>query len=118
MNIGLGLCVKNSAEAVELYKDGEEFLSVIEAPKDGGKNDIVQLGVTLADEAEVRKAFELLSVGGTVKTPVGPLPWSPCSGEVVDKFGVWWFVTAPMHHPPEDFDPEAPWDASMYKKPE
>jgi PhnB protein len=143
MKIGYGLHVKNSSEVVEfymkvfglelgyhvknpdgsyfhseLYQDGQEMLNVIESQGAGGKENVVQLGVTLADEVTVQKAFALLCEGGAIKTPIGPLPWSPCGAEVVDRFGVWWFITAPMHQPPDDYDPTAPWDASMYKKPE
>lgn len=143
MKIGLGLYVKNSAAAVELYqevfgltlgyhvknpdgsyfhselyKNGEELLDVIEAPNDGAGEHTVQLGVTLADAAAVQKAYALLSVGGIVKAPPGPMPWSPCAADVIDRFGAWWYITAPQHHPPDDYDPNMPWDASMYKKPE
>ena len=142
MNIGIGLYVKNSVEAVELYKkafcldlgyhvknpdgtyfhselykNGKEFLSVVEAPNGNIGEYTVQLGVTFADEAEVRKAYALLSEGGTIKTPIGPLPWSPCAADVIDKFGVWWYITVPQHRPPDDYDSNAPWDASMYKNP-
>ena len=143
MEIGFGLYVQNSVEAVklyqdvfglelgyhvinpdgsffhsELYKEGKEMLSVVEAQSQTAVEHRVQLGVTLASEAEVKRAYELLSVGGTIKTPIGPLPWSPCAADVVDRFGVWWYITAPQHHPPDDYDPNAPWDVSMYKKPE
>ena len=142
MKIGYGLCVQNSAEAVEFYKkvfglelgyhvknpdgsyfhselnkDGEEFMCVVERPNGGVGEQIVQLGVTFDSEDEVQKAYALLSEGGAVETPIGPLPWSPCSGSLIDRFGVWWFITAPMHRPPDDYDPTAPWDASMYKRP-
>lgn len=143
MKIGVCVHVKNSAEAVELYKEvfgmelgyhvknpdgtyfhselyknGEEILDVVENSDGAARNNTVQLGVTLNNEEEVTKAFNLLSSGGTIKMQPAPLPWSPCAAEVIDRFGVWWFVTAPMHHPPEDYDPNAPWDPSMYKKPE
>jgi len=143
MQIGYGLYVKNSAEAVELYieafglelgyhvknpdgsyfhselyKNGKEVISVVEGSGNASKENIVQLGVTLDDEAEVQKVYELLSAEGTVEMPIGPLPWSPCAAAVIDKFGVWWYITAPQHHPPEDYDPNVPWDSSMYKKPE
>jgi PhnB protein len=143
VKIGHGLYVKNSVEAVELYckvfglelgyhvknpdgsyfhselyKDGVELLSVVESDKSTPRENAVQLGVTLANEAEVQKAYELLSAEGTVNTPIGPLPWSPCAADLIDKFGVWWFISAPMHHPPDDYDHTAPWDPSMYKKPE
>jgi PhnB protein len=117
----LGYHVKNPDGTYfhsELYKDGEEMLSVAEAADGGGQEHAVQLGVTLESEAEVEKAFALLGAGGTVKRPMGPLPWSPCCAEIIDRFGVWWYITAPQHLPPEDYDPAAPWDPSMYQKPE
>ncbi len=142
MKIGIGLHVKNSAEAVELYikafslelgyhvknadgsyfhselyKNDEEMLNVIESDENAVTNNLVQLGFQFADEAELRRAFDILREGGKVKTEVGPLPWSPCSAEVIDKFGCWWYLTVPQHHPEDDFDPAAPWDASMYKNP-
>ncbi|MGI6664611.1 MAG: VOC family protein [Christensenellaceae bacterium] len=143
MQIGIGVYIKNSTEAVafyqevfglelgyhvknpdgtyfhsELYKDDQEILSVVEASEHSAEENIVQLGMTLDSAAAVERAYALLSEGGTIKTPLGPLPWSPCAAEVKDKFGVWWYITAPQHQPPDDYDPTAPWDSSMYKKPE
>jgi len=143
VKIGHGLYVKNSVDAVEfykevfglelgyhvknpdgtyfhseLYKNGKEILSVVEAANNDIKEQTVQLGVTFGDETEVKKVYALLSEGGIIKTPIGPLPWSPCAAEVIDKFGVWWYITAPQHQPPDDYDANAPWDSSMYKKPE
>ncbi len=142
MKIGTGIYVKNSVEAVELYKevfglelgyhvknpdgtyfhselykDGQEILSVVESSNNYMEENIVQLGVTFDSEAAVEKAYDLLSEGGTIKTPLGPLPWSPCAADVIDRFGVWWYITAPQHYPPDDYDSNAPWDSSMYKKP-
>ena len=34
------------------------------------------------------EAFALLSEGGIVKDPIGPMPWSPCCASVIDKFGI------------------------------
>lgn len=138
----MGLYVKNSVEAVELYKevfglelgyhvknpdgtyfhselykDGQEFLSVVESSNNYMEENIAQLGVSFDSEAAVEKAYALLSKGGTIKTPLGPLPWSPCAADVIDRFGVWWYITAPQHYPPDDYDPNVPWDSSMYKKP-
>ncbi len=141
MKLGIGLYVKNSVEAVELYKEafgmelgyhvknpdgtffhaelyknGQEILSVVESSSDNKQEHIVQLGIIFDSEAEVQKAYTLLSDGGTIKTPIGPMPWSPCAAEVIDKFGVLWYITAPQHRPPDDYDPNKPWDPSMYKK--
>lgn len=143
MKIGTGLYVKNSVEAVELYKevfglelgyhvknpdgtyfhselykDGQEFLSVVESAKEPEKDSAVQLCVSFDNEAEVEKAYVLLCEGGKIKTPLGPLPWSPCAADVIDRFGVWWYITAPQHYPSDDYDPNVPWDSTMYQKPQ
>ena len=49
-------------------------------------------------EAEARKAFDALAVGGNVEMPIGKTFWSPCFGMLTDKFGIGWKVTvhAPM----------------------
>jgi len=82
VEIGYGLYVKNSVEAVELYQDvfglelgyhvknpdgsyfhselykeGKEMLSVVEAKGNSAVEHTVQLGVTLASEAEVQRAY-------------------------------------------------------------
>ena len=131
MKMGLGLYVKNSAEAVEVYKeafglelgyhvlrpdggyfhselckDGQELFDIIESPWEDPGDNIVQVSALLDSEDEVRHAFALLSPGGRVETPVGPLPWSPCAASVFDRFGVWWYLTAPQHHPADDWTPE------------
>lgn len=142
MEIGTGLYVKNSVEAVELYKEvfglelgyhvknpdgtyfhselyknGREVLAVVESSNNHTEEHAVQLGVTFDSEDEVQKAYDLLKEDGIIETPIGPLPWSPCAASVIDRFGVWWYITAPQHHPPDDYNPNAPWDSSMYKKP-
>ena len=142
MKLGVGVYVKNSVEAVNLYreafglelgyhvknpdgtyfhselnKNGQEILTVVESSNENVQEHTVQLGIIFDNEAEVQNAFALLSNGGTVKTPIGPMPWTPCAAEVVDRFGVLWYITAPQHRPPDDYDPNKPWDPSMYKKP-
>lgn len=132
MKIGIGIYVKNSVEAVELYqkafglelgyhvknpdgsfyhselcRNGEEIFDVIESPEHDLKDNIVQVSMILDGEAEVRTAFDCLSEGAAVEMPVGPLPWSPCAAVLKDRFGVWWYLTAPQHYPDESFDPFA-----------
>lgn len=50
------------------------------------------LSITAADEAQARKLFSALSVGGKVEMPLGKTFFSPCFGMVTDKFGVGWMV--------------------------
>lgn len=129
--IGIGLYLKNSLEAVELYKEafgfelgyyvlnsdgngyfhselnknGEPQFCVVEAPEHPAGNP-VQLGVDFQSREELEKALSLLKTGGTVKMELCELPWSPCAAEVVDRFGVDWYLTLPQHRPPDGFTPE------------
>lgn len=130
MRAGIGIYVKNSAAAVELYKrafglelgynvknsdgsfyhselcrNGEEIFDVIESPDKEQHDNIVQVSMILDGEAEVHTAFNALSEGGSVQLPVSPLPWSPCAAVLRDRFGVWWYLSAPQHYPDGDFKP-------------
>lgn len=107
----LGYHVKNADGSYfhsELLDDGKPILSVVEA--DAGdlpqRNDIVCLGLTLADADTVRRTVPLLAEGGTIRMPLTTLPWSPCCAQVVDRFGVWWYLTAPQHRPEDSFSPD------------
>jgi len=129
MGIGIGVYVKNSAKAVELYqqvfglelgyhvknpdgsffhselyRNGECFLAVVEAPRANTEESVVQLGYEFDSPEEVRCAYELLKEGGRIDMPIGELPWSPCAASIVDKFGVWWYLSTASHRPPEDYD--------------
>lgn len=50
------------------------------------------LSLTLANEAEVDRAFAALSEGGKVTMPPGKTFWSPRFGMLEDRFGVGWMV--------------------------
>ena len=130
--IGIGIYVKNSPKAVELYKkafglelgyhvlnndgtyfhselnkNGEPFCSVVEAKEETytDKNPI-ELGVEFESKDELLKAFEALSDGGKVKMEICELPWSPCAAIVIDMFAVRWFLSMPQHKPADDWSPE------------
>lgn len=132
MSIGIGINVKNSREAGELYreafglelgyhmlnkdgsyfhsewmKNGEELLSVVEE-KEGGpvhKGNYVQLGFCFGTREELEFAFNLLKAGGVVDMAPCELPWSPCGANVTDRFGIHWYLTLPQHYPSADFTP-------------
>lgn len=129
--IGIGLYVNNSIEAVkmyqlafnlelgyhvlnedgsyfhsELYKEGEEILSVVESPSCVSTANTVQLGFTFDGRDELLRAFNILNREGKVLMDVCELPWSPCAAEVMDKFGIRWYLTVPQHRPPDTFTPE------------
>jgi PhnB protein len=51
------------------------------------------LSLSVASEAEAKRAFAALSDGGQVRMPLTKTFWSPCFGMLVDRFGVGWMVT-------------------------
>ncbi|MBE5960214.1 MAG: VOC family protein [Lachnospiraceae bacterium] len=129
MGFSVGVYVKNSADAValyqqvfglelgyhvknpdgsfyhsELYRNGECFISVVEASKESQNESLVQLGYEFDTAEEVKRAYELLKEGGAIDMPIGELPWSPCAAAVTDRFGVWWYLSTASHRPPEDYD--------------
>lgn len=87
-----------------LLKDGEEIFCVSESRNDAfvrmmrssslqESRPTMSYSLNFASDAEVKHAFSRLCEGGTVMMPVGSLPWSTCCAEVVDKFGVYWYLT-------------------------
>lgn len=51
-------------------------------------------GYKFETEQEVKDAFDLLREKGTVLLDIGPLPWCKIAAEVVDSFGVYWYIYA------------------------
>lgn len=129
MGLTIGVYVKNSIEAVEFYqkvfglelgyhvknpdgsffhsellRDGEFFISVVEANKDNAGDRLVQLGYEFDSAEEVKRAYDLLKEDGIIDIPIGELPWSPCAASIVDRFGIWWYLSSASHKPAEDYD--------------
>jgi PhnB protein len=50
------------------------------------------LAVTAADQADAKRKFDALAVGGEVTMPLGKTFWSPCFGMLKDRFGVGWMI--------------------------
>ncbi len=86
-----------------LCRDGQEIFAISESRNDElvallrradirTNRPIANLGLDLPTEAEVRHAFDILSREGTVTLPLQPLPWCPLAAEVVDKYGVYWYI--------------------------
>ncbi|SES88359.1 VOC family protein [Paenibacillus sp. NFR01] len=88
----------------ELLRDGQEVFAVSESGNDAfvkvmltsslkESRPTMSYGIDLDNEDEVRKAYSVLAEGGKVLFPLGSLPWSSCCAEVVDKYGVYWYIT-------------------------
>ncbi len=62
---------------------------------EASKFDGFRLSLSVPTEADARRAFDALAVGGTVQMPPTKTFWSPCFGMVTDKFGIGWMVMVP-----------------------
>ena len=70
---------------------GDNFIRLSDTM--GGLNEAVSDRMSVSVECscdEVRRAFGVLSEGGTVSHPLQATFYSPCFGNLHDKFGVFW----------------------------
>lgn len=108
-NMTLGYNVKNpdgSFLHAELLKDGNSIFAVSEsADAEIHKTMLntqwptMSYGINFDNEEELNFAYSMLCKGGHILRPLGPLPWSPCAADVVDKFGVYWYIFVSQHRP-------------------
>jgi PhnB protein len=105
----LGYNAKNSDGSflhAELLKGGVSIFAVSE----NDDKEIVQAmltserptmsyGINLENDDELNYAYKMLSEGGHVLRELGPLPWSPASADVVDKYGICWYIFVSQHRP-------------------
>ena len=86
-----------------LCRDGQEVFAISESRNDALVNllrqadihtnrPVANLGLDFPTEDEVRHTFARLVKDGTVTLPLQSLPWCPLAGEVVDKYGVYWYI--------------------------
>lgn len=87
----------------ELHRDGHEVFAVSESHNDAlveillastlkESRPTMSYGINFDSAEEVAKAYSMLAECGNVLLPLGSLPWSACCAEVVDKFGVYWYI--------------------------
>ncbi len=86
-----------------LLRNGQEIFAVSESRNDTfvdimltssleESRPIMSYGITFESEEEVKRAYEMLAKDGTVLLELGSLPWSSCCADVVDKYGVYWYI--------------------------
>jgi len=87
----------------ELQKDGKtvfavsesqnnELVSVMKEMANGQIFPTTSCGISFNTEAEIKQAYEVLREDGIIRRPLGALPWSACSADVLDKYGVYWYI--------------------------
>ena len=102
----LGYHVRNEDGSylhAEIYLDDQLLLAVSESSSDLGQESMkrftpqdyptMNFGVNLGSEEAVRKAYARLMDGGNILLPIGPLPWSSCCANVIDRFGIFWYIS-------------------------
>ncbi len=89
----------------ELGKDGTGF-AVSESRDAKAAQDaleagqpVTSLGISLESDEDLKRAYAMLSEGGHVLRELGPLPWTPLSADLVDRFGVCWYLYVSQHRP-------------------
>lgn len=86
-----------------LLREGQEIFAVSESPNDAfvdvmlasslkASRPTMSYGINFDSEDEVKRAYEMLKKDGTVLLPLGFLPRSSCCADVVDKYGVYWYI--------------------------
>lgn len=86
-----------------LYKEDKEIFAICEADcgdlvkaiHSAASNKIVPIashGINFDSEEELRNAYDILKEDGVVIRPLGSLPWDKCSADIVDKYGVCWYL--------------------------
>jgi uncharacterized glyoxalase superfamily protein PhnB len=105
----LGYNVKNSDGSflhAELHKGEESIFAVSENTEEeivrsmlASKRPTMSYGINLDNDDELHHAYEILVEGGHILRALGSLPWSPCSADLVDKYGVCWYIYVSQHRP-------------------
>jgi uncharacterized glyoxalase superfamily protein PhnB len=86
-----------------LLRDGEEIFAISESRNEPlvdimlastlkESRPTMSYGINFESEEEVTKAYAMLEKDGKVLLPLGSLPWSSCCADVVDKYGVYWYI--------------------------
>ncbi|RJX39165.1 VOC family protein [Paenibacillus pinisoli] len=73
---------------------GENYIFLADGMEPFTHGSGLYLSLELDSESQAREAFEKLSDGGQVKYPFEFQPFGLYLGEVKDKYGVWWMITA------------------------
>ena len=87
----------------ELQRNGLNVFAVSESPNnvlvsamhEFAKNAVsptTSVGLKFDTEDEIKLAYDMLVQDGVIRRPLGPLPWSACSADVLDKYGVYWYI--------------------------
>src|ERR1700690_3085849 len=74
--------------------DSEAF-TLRASDRSDATNDVqtrIELTIVGTEEADLRRIFDKMGEGGTVKTPLEKMFWGDTFGALIDKFGIGWQV--------------------------
>jgi PhnB protein len=87
----------------ELYVDGVLLLALSESNNDIARENRMKYSATtypamnfcvsMENEQAVKKAYDILKEDANILYPLGPLPWNTCCANLVDKFGIFWYIS-------------------------
>lgn len=90
----------------ELLKGEKSIFAVSENNDDeirrsmlASERPTMSYGINFDSDDELKHAYKNLAEGGHVLREMGSLSWSPCSADVVDKYGVYWYIYVSQHRP-------------------
>lgn len=78
----------------EILVDGQNIISLSESDRWNNSGNNMQFCVNFGEENEaaLKNAYEILIQEGQILYPIGPCPWNRCIADVIDKFGVRWYL--------------------------
>lgn len=78
----------------EIVRDGQTIFAVSHSEVWAKSGLSVQCCLNFGNEnkAALEHAYSVLSQGGHVLSALGPCDWNACMADVVDKFGVRWYI--------------------------
>ena len=78
---------------------GEVDLRASDTPQASPSAKKIELCLVSSDEAKMRKIFDGLAEGGTVRSPLKKEFWGDIFGSLTDKYSVEWMVDIPPTNP-------------------
>lgn len=81
------------------FKVGGTKIFASDGCGEAARGDGFRLALAVPTEADAKRVFNGLSQGGRVDMPLAKTFWSPCYGQLTDKFNVGWMVMVPGPEP-------------------
>jgi PhnB protein len=114
MEFMIQLYINNAAEAIDIYTKAFDAkleniqytpeklvlhseilahgqkIAISDSQDTANTGTVFQIDVRMKTEEEVKRAYGFLKEESNINVPIGPVFWSPCMVDFIDKFGVRW----------------------------